>query len=100
MYGTNRMRRLALVLALAACRGETPSDPAVDGDGFPYPPPHTDVFARVGSAETFELACWNIENFPANTMTPSRVADLIASLDLDVSGVSDHLPVVLVTPLR
>jgi endonuclease/exonuclease/phosphatase family metal-dependent hydrolase len=78
------MRCLVLVLALAGCRGGETSEPGIDGDGFPYPPPRTDAFQHVGSPDTLEIAAWNIENFPARNTTPARVADLIASLDLDV----------------
>ena len=50
-----------------------------------YPSPRTDVTARLGSTDTLEIAAWNIENFPAVAgTTPARVADLIASMDLDV----------------
>lgn len=54
-----------------------------------YAPPRTDVFAPIGSADTLEIAAWNIENFPARNTTPSRVADLIASLDLDIIVVEE-----------
>ncbi len=78
------MRRiLTLAVLLAACRDASDTVP-VDGDGFPYPPPRTDAFPAVGSADTLEVAAWNIENFPDTAMTPARVADLIASLDLDI----------------
>ena len=35
------------------------------------------------------MATWNIENFPAGPGTPSYVADLIASLDLDIIVVEE-----------
>ena len=54
-----------------------------------YPPPRTDVFMRLGGPDTLEIAAWNIENFPARANTPTRVADLIASLDLDVIVVEE-----------
>jgi endonuclease/exonuclease/phosphatase family metal-dependent hydrolase len=60
---------------------------AVPTDG--YPPPLTGVVPPVGSATTLDIACWNIENFPANATTPSLVADVIASLDLDVIVVEE-----------
>lgn len=84
------MRRLVLLLALAACR-ETSSatDASIDGDGFPYPPPRTDAFARLGGPDTIEIAAWNIENFPDTSATPARVADLITSLDLDIVVVEE-----------
>ncbi len=82
---------LAAVAALAACREVAPAvDAGVpDGDGFPYPPPRTDVVPAIGSPDTLEIATWNIENFPANETTPRHVADLIASLDLDVLVVEE-----------
>ena len=43
----------------------------------------------VGSATTLDVACWNIENFPATSRTPAYVADLITSLDLDVIVVEE-----------
>jgi hypothetical protein len=72
-----------LLLAFAACRdtSDSPTDAATDGG---YPAPRTDAFQRLGSPDTLEIAAWNIENFPANGMTPSKVAELITSLDLDI----------------
>jgi hypothetical protein len=71
--------------SLAGCRDVAPAtDAAIDGDGWPYAPPRTDVVAAVGSPATLEIATWNIENFPADAGTPRYVAELIASLELDV----------------
>jgi hypothetical protein len=42
-----------------------------------------------GSAVTLDIACWNIENFPDAPETPSLVADLITSLDLDLIVVEE-----------
>jgi endonuclease/exonuclease/phosphatase family metal-dependent hydrolase len=87
------MRRAGACLAcaaLAACRAVSPAlDAAPEGDGWPYPPPRTDVVPAVGSPDTLEVASWNIENFPAGPGTPGYVADLIASLDLDVIVVEE-----------
>ena len=44
---------------------------------------------RLGGPDTLEIAAWNIENFPARSTTPARVADLITSLDLDVIVVEE-----------
>ncbi|HWU90331.1 MAG TPA: endonuclease/exonuclease/phosphatase family protein [Kofleriaceae bacterium] len=89
----SRARLLVPVLvlsALAACRDIAPAlDAAPDGDGFPYPPPRTNVVPPVGSPDTLEIAAWNIENFPAEAHTPAYVADLITSLDLDVVVVEE-----------
>ena len=80
---------LAALGSLAACRDVAPevgvdAAPETDADAWPYPPPRTDVAGRIGSPDTLEVATWNIENFPAGTLTPLYVADLITSLDLDV----------------
>jgi endonuclease/exonuclease/phosphatase family metal-dependent hydrolase len=81
---------LAVAPALVACRDTAPAlDAAPDGDGFPYPPPRTDVAPPIGSPDTLEIAAWNIENFPAEVNTPGYVADLITSLDLDVIVVEE-----------
>ena len=84
------MRWLALLFAVAACRGESEVTPDAtpDADGT-YPPPRSDVFMRIGGPDTIEIAAWNIENFPARGNTPARVADLITSLDLDIVMVEE-----------
>ncbi len=77
------------VLFTGGCR--TNSDGAVDsgigadanGD-FLYPAPRTDLVPSVGTPETLEVATWNIENYPKNDSTPAVLANLIASLDLDM----------------
>lgn len=83
---------LAVTLALTGCDlqgGDGTdaglSDGAVDG----YRPPLTGVVPAIGSAATLDLACWNIENFPATPDTPTIVADLITSLDLDLIVVEE-----------
>lgn len=96
-----RLASLAAVLALAlvpACDllgGDAAlpdAGPPVDDGGTPldgYPPPHGDIVPAVGSAATLDLACWNIENFPATADTPALVADLITSLELDLVVVEE-----------
>jgi endonuclease/exonuclease/phosphatase family metal-dependent hydrolase len=68
-------------------------DAAADptGDAVPdgFPPPQTDVVPAVGSSATLDIACWNLENFPAIAATPALVADLITSLDLDLIVVEE-----------
>lgn len=54
-----------------------------------YPAPATDFVIRVGSPETLDVATWNLENFPLSTQTPEIVANIIASLDLDLLGVQE-----------
>jgi endonuclease/exonuclease/phosphatase family metal-dependent hydrolase len=83
---------IAAMLALGvlgACdltRGApAPDAPVVDG----FAPPQGMVVPAVGSAATLDVACWNIENFPLTAQTPSDVADLITSLDLDVVVVEE-----------
>jgi endonuclease/exonuclease/phosphatase family metal-dependent hydrolase len=61
------------------------SDGGVDG----YPAPHTGIVPAIGSANTLDIACWNIENFPDTASTPAYVADLITSLDLDLVVVEE-----------
>lgn len=85
----------AVILAtLGACDlvdgGAATPDAAIDAIASDaYRPPRTDAVPAVGSATTLDLACWNIENFPATATTPTYVADLITSLDLDVVVVEE-----------
>jgi predicted extracellular nuclease len=44
---------------------------------------------RIGSGQTFEIASWNIRNFPTNSQTAGRVADLIAAMDIDLVAVQE-----------
>lgn len=44
---------------------------------------------RFGSAGTFEIATWNLENFPAHAGTPLRVAELVRRMDLDLVAVQE-----------
>ncbi len=90
------MRAVAAVIlaTLAACDlvdgSAVPTDAAIDAVATDaYRPPRGDVVPAVGSATTLDVACWNIENFPATTNTPTYVADLITSLDLDVVVVEE-----------
>jgi hypothetical protein len=84
------VRYLPLLLSLVACRGSQDVGPdAMPDAAGTYPPPRTDAFMRLGSPDTLEIAAWNIENFPARGTTPARVADLIASLDLDIVVVEE-----------
>jgi endonuclease/exonuclease/phosphatase family metal-dependent hydrolase len=84
------MRAAAVFLAgLAACDlvdgGAAMPDAALDAPASDaYRPPRGDVVPALGSPATLDVACWNIENFPATPTTPAYVADLITSLDLDL----------------
>jgi endonuclease/exonuclease/phosphatase family metal-dependent hydrolase len=80
-----------LAFALGGCR--TPEtgdalDAGVDSDPG-YPDPRTDLVPPIGTPGALDIATWNIENFPRNAATPALVADLIASLDLDVVAVQE-----------
>ena len=91
------MKRIGLVVAtiglLCACRSSSSSGPdaaAPEADsGSDYPPARTDVVPSVGSSSTLDLATWNLENFPGFSSTPQDVADLIASLGLDLVAVQE-----------
>ena len=75
---------LATLLTWTGCDlGRDAGYDAAPGDAA-WPPPRTDLVPAVGRDDTFDIACWNIENFPASPSTPRIVADLIASLQLDV----------------
>lgn len=103
---------LAVTLALTAsgCRdrggddGDDDGGPADADPAFPYPPPAADLVPAIGGAATLEIATWNLENFPAEDLTPSLAADLITSLDLDVVVVEEIANVAawneLITRLR
>ena len=54
-----------------------------------WPAAASDVTAARGSANTLDLATWNIENFPQDDRTAERVADLVASMDLDLVAVQE-----------
>jgi endonuclease/exonuclease/phosphatase family metal-dependent hydrolase len=79
---------LATLLLLGGCdlvREQGGPDAGLDG----LPPPRTDVVPAVGGPDTLDVAAWNIENMPKSDDTVRDVADLIASLDLDVIVVEE-----------
>lgn len=50
----------------------------------------TVLVSRVGQTDRFEIATWNIENFPkASTQTIDDVAQIIKDLDIDLFGVEE-----------
>ena len=76
---------LAVLLAVGACdlvRDGTPLDAPPGRDG--PPPVDDDLVPPVGSAATFDIASWNAENFPKSARAIDLLADLIASLDVDL----------------
>ena len=76
--------RWLLIVALASCTRTVEHDtPDADPD-HPFPAPRTDLLPAVGSEATLEIATWNIQNFPAKPSTPESVADVIASLNVDI----------------
>lgn len=83
------------MLLSASCRSSDSSESADAGDSSSpdasseYPAPRTDLVPSAGMDSTFELATWNIENFPKDTSTPKVVADLIASLDIDMVALQE-----------
>ncbi len=63
--------------------GADAGDGADVGDDGPLDP------LRLGSEDTFELATWNLHNFPADAQTVERVAALLQRMDLDLIGVEE-----------
>ncbi|MBN2423397.1 MAG: endonuclease/exonuclease/phosphatase family protein [Calditrichaceae bacterium] len=48
------------------------------------------LVGRVGSSSSFEIATWNIENFPLNgTSTITNLGRMISDLDIDIIGVQE-----------
>ncbi len=81
------MRRVivsAVLVVLGSACTRTVAHPPDADPSLPYPPARTDLVPAVGADETLEIATWNIENFPMRPTTPQIVADIIASLDVDV----------------
>jgi endonuclease/exonuclease/phosphatase family metal-dependent hydrolase len=63
--------------------GRDEGDSADAGDDGPVDP------LRLGSEGTFEIATWNLHNFPTDGLTPGRVAALLQRLDLDLIVVEE-----------
>jgi endonuclease/exonuclease/phosphatase family metal-dependent hydrolase len=86
---------LALAVFLAGACQEGGVAPGADGAPLPgdggtgYPPPRADLVPAIGSAGSLDLATWNIQNFPLTDETPSLVADLVTSLELDFVAVQE-----------
>lgn len=103
------MRTLSLALcAIAsltlACPLGTPDDVG-EGEGerpdTGFPPPRADVTARIGDEDTLDIGAWNLKNFPCGNVpfspecragledTPTLVADLVTSMDLEVVALEE-----------
>lgn len=82
-----------LLLFVTGCaplaEGDAGDDEPQATEDTQYPAPNTNLVARVGRDDAVDIATWNIENFPHRSTTPAVVADLIASLDLDVIAVQE-----------
>jgi endonuclease/exonuclease/phosphatase family metal-dependent hydrolase len=87
-----RIALLAVLTALSGCseRDDRPDvgpqdgvDGGDDGGDRPSSP------LRIGSGQTFEIATWNIHNFPSDARTAERVAALIAAMDIDLVAVQE-----------
>lgn len=96
MSRKDRLLAVLAALTLVACRDPAEGGPdagaindAREDGPLGYPLPRDNVVPRVGGAATFDLAAWNIQLFPKTAETPSTVADLITSMDLDVVVVSE-----------
>ncbi|MCP4503717.1 MAG: hypothetical protein GY822_27640 [Deltaproteobacteria bacterium] len=51
--------------------------------------PSTDVVTRIGRDDALDIATWNIENFPGAAGSAQQIAELIASMDLDIVVVEE-----------
>lgn len=66
-----------------------PQPPVVD-PGTPPPPSVIGDVPRLGTGDSFELAAWNIENFPKNReKSLSMTASIFQQMDLDIIGVEE-----------
>ena len=85
---------LVLVGGLWGCSGQEcgqdvgPED-AFDAGGDDAGGDIPDSPLRIGSEGTFEIATWNIRNFPTDSRTAGRVAELIADMDIDLVAVQE-----------
>jgi endonuclease/exonuclease/phosphatase family metal-dependent hydrolase len=90
-----RAATLLCVLAVPACGREGTAMPVAAADaGTPasdgsYPAPREDLVPRLGSEATLDVATWNVENFPRTPASASLLADLIASMDLDLVAMQE-----------
>ncbi|WP_456439727.1 endonuclease/exonuclease/phosphatase family protein [Caldithrix abyssi] len=78
---------LSLFLIFVQCNKRVVDSDADNGNTLPD---STVLVDRLGLADRFEIATWNIENFPkAGTQTVNDVAQIIKDLDIDLIGVQE-----------
>lgn len=71
-----------LTVLFISCDSQTTAPDKIS----PKPP----VVDPVGSNSTFDIACWNIENFPKNgSTTINKVKDIIRGIDVDLLAVEE-----------
>lgn len=77
-----------LVVAPGCTQGGSDGGTPDGGDGSDAPidavPARTDLVPAVGTAGTLDLATWNVRMFPSSAETPDLLADLVASMALDL----------------
>lgn len=87
------MRRALLaccVFASACDLGTDATTPDAAGSGTDANRgPNMDLVPPVGTDQTLDIACWNLEWFPKDERTASFVVDLIASMELDIVVVEE-----------
>ncbi len=75
-----------LLLTIVACNRRVVDN----NDNSNATPDSTVLVGRVGSNDLFEIATWNIENFPkAGSQTVNDVAQIIKDLDIDLIAVQE-----------
>ncbi len=86
---------LALVHGSGCVPGAGEANAAADGDPSPldddtgYPSPATDLVPAVGVAGALDVGAWNIRFFPSTAETASVVADVVASLGVDLIALEE-----------
>lgn len=89
---TGKRNFAAFILALAVFLGLlnfSCTQRVIDSDGD-TDNPDKPLVTRIGESSTFEIATWNIENFPkAGDETTETVATIIKNLDIDMIAVAE-----------
>jgi endonuclease/exonuclease/phosphatase family metal-dependent hydrolase len=82
-------------LGLAACDLGTDAVPTDAGSTTDASRgPNDNIVPPVGTDQTLDIACWNLEWFPKDERTASLVVDLITSMKLDIVVVEEIASVV------